>query len=127
MRDGLCHDIAMKPFIGGRRVAIIDDADYLNSEGANSRLKTLEEPPPRSVLILIGTSAARQLPTFFFQAEDGIRAKLVTGVQTCALPISPAIPRPTRSSGRWRGSSSRPVAACRSAPARWWPAPTPTR
>src|SRR2546425_7494122 len=29
---------------------------------------------------------------FFFQAEDGIRDKLVTGVQTCALPISlPAI------------------------------------
>src|SRR5205823_7423280 len=25
--------------------------------------------------------------SFFFQAEDGIRAKLVTGVQTCALPI----------------------------------------
>src|SRR2546425_6327571 len=28
---------------------------------------------------------------FFFQAEDGIRDKLVTGVQTCALPISPAL------------------------------------
>src|SRR2546425_6571219 len=27
---------------------------------------------------------------FFFQAEDGIRDKLVTGVQTCALPIYPA-------------------------------------
>src|SRR5690606_40767328 len=27
-------------------------------------------------------------PTFFFQAEDGIRDFLVTGVQTCALPIS---------------------------------------
>src|SRR2546425_5494984 len=26
---------------------------------------------------------------FFFQAEDGIRDKLVTGVQTCALPICP--------------------------------------
>src|SRR5258708_24269250 len=26
---------------------------------------------------------------FFFQAEDGIRVDLVTGVQTCALPISP--------------------------------------
>src|SRR2546425_4352252 len=26
---------------------------------------------------------------FFFQAEDGIRDKLVTGVQTCALPIWP--------------------------------------
>src|SRR6266404_6077766 len=28
---------------------------------------------------------------FFFQAEDGIRDKLVTGVQTCALPIFPGI------------------------------------
>src|SRR5205823_7367777 len=30
---------------------------------------------------------------FFFQAEDGIRDKLVTGVQTCALPISRASQR----------------------------------
>src|SRR6266404_3881074 len=29
---------------------------------------------------------------FFFQAEDGIRDKLVTGVQTCALPISDYLP-----------------------------------
>src|SRR6266478_8213187 len=28
---------------------------------------------------------------FFFQAEDGIRDLTVTGVQTCALPISPAL------------------------------------
>src|SRR6266404_1642915 len=35
---------------------------------------------------------------FFFQAEDGIRDKLVTGVQTCALPIS-----------FWRSSRSNPV------------------
>src|SRR5699024_11623399 len=28
--------------------------------------------------------------TFFFQAEDGIRDRYVTGVQTCALPISTA-------------------------------------
>src|SRR5438552_11133805 len=34
---------------------------------------------------------------FFFQAEDGIRDDLVTGVQTCALPISrtPMTPAPT--------------------------------
>src|SRR5438093_7493302 len=30
-----------------------------------------------------------RLPLFFFQAEDGIRDWSVTGVQTCALPISP--------------------------------------
>jgi DNA polymerase-3 subunit delta' len=62
-REGLCHNIAMKPSLGGRKIAVIDDADYLNAEGANSLLKTLEEPPPRSVLILIGTSPAKQLPT----------------------------------------------------------------
>jgi DNA polymerase-3 subunit delta' len=63
MREGLCARIAMKPTEGGRRIAIIDDADHLNQEGANCLLKTLEEPPPRSVLILIGTSPQRQLPT----------------------------------------------------------------
>src|SRR6266545_4741453 len=31
--------------------------------------------------------AAELTSIFFFQAEDGIRDKLVTGVQTCALPI----------------------------------------
>lgn len=63
MRQGLCHDISLKPFKGGRKIAIIDDADLFNVEGANALLKTLEEPPPQSVLILIGTSPARQLPT----------------------------------------------------------------
>ncbi|HEY2841236.1 MAG TPA: DNA polymerase III subunit delta' [Pirellulales bacterium] len=63
MQEGLCHDISLKPFMGGRRVAIIEDADDLNEEGANALLKTLEEPPPRSVMILIGTSPDRQLPT----------------------------------------------------------------
>ncbi len=62
-REGLCRSISLKPFMGGRKVAVIDDADYLNPEGANALLKTLEEPPPKSVLILIGTSPAKQLPT----------------------------------------------------------------
>src|SRR2546430_16659205 len=34
---------------------------------------------------------------FFFQAEDGIRDLTVTGVQTCALPISAAVGRLVRS------------------------------
>src|SRR5947208_16503965 len=54
---------------------------------------------------------------FFFQAEDGIRDDLVTGVQTCALPIlaltqagravataRPACVSATRRSIRWRAS-----------------------
>lgn len=63
MREGLCHNLSLKPYLGGRKVAVIDDADHLNVEGANCLLKTLEEPPPRSVLFLIGTSPDKQLPT----------------------------------------------------------------
>src|SRR5216683_6431132 len=33
--------------------------------------------------------AGKEGSFFFFQAEDGIRDLIVTGVQTCALPISP--------------------------------------
>jgi DNA polymerase III subunit delta' len=63
MQAGLCHDISLKPYFGHRKVAIIDDADHLNQEGANCLLKTLEEPPDRSLIILIGTSQQQQLPT----------------------------------------------------------------
>src|SRR6266702_8067845 len=37
---------------------------------------------------MIQKKAARKYVLFFFQAEDGIRDGHVTGVQTCALPIS---------------------------------------
>lgn len=62
-RSGLCYAISKTPFLSRYKVAIIDDADFLNTEGANSLLKTLEEPPPNSLLILIGTSTTKQLPT----------------------------------------------------------------
>jgi DNA polymerase-3 subunit delta' len=59
----LCLNLGLKPMHGRRRVAIVDDADDLNDEAANAFLKTLEEPPPGAVLILIGTSAEVQLDT----------------------------------------------------------------
>src|SRR5687768_17920907 len=40
---------------------------------------------------------------FFFQAEDGIRDVAVTGVQTCALPISGRCRRPSRDTGAVAG------------------------
>src|SRR5262249_41493055 len=51
----LCRLLSLKPARGRGKVAILDDADDLNPYSANSFLKTLEEPPPQSVLILIGT------------------------------------------------------------------------
>jgi DNA polymerase-3 subunit delta' len=59
----LCNGLSLKPARGGRKIAIVDDADDLNEESANSFLKTLEEPPPGSLLVLIGTSVDRQLAT----------------------------------------------------------------
>src|SRR2546421_1765126 len=48
---------------------------------------------------------------FFFQAEDGIRDLIVTGVQTCALPIlTPAISAAT--TGSWKRPAAWP-ARCR--------------
>src|SRR6266513_1697259 len=38
---------------------------------------------------------------FFFQAEDGIRDRNVTGVQTCALPISQLVPNVIREETLW--------------------------
>src|SRR2546430_13234436 len=38
--------------------------------------------------MLVRTTYALRILVFFFQAEDGIRDLTVTGVQTCALPIS---------------------------------------
>ena len=63
MRSGLCFEISRKPFVSARKFAVVDDTDLLNLEGANSLLKTLEEPPAGSILILLGTNLAMQLPT----------------------------------------------------------------
>lgn len=62
-RSGLRREISLSPYAGKRKVAIIDDADTFGQEAANSILKTLEEPPLDSIIILIGTKLQRQLPT----------------------------------------------------------------
>lgn len=63
MQEGFCRDIRLKPFSGIRKIAILEDADFLNEEGANCLLKTLEEPPANALILLIGTSEQKQLPT----------------------------------------------------------------
>lgn len=58
----LQHALGLKPLEAGRMVAIIDDAEAMNEEAANTLLKTLEEPPGDSVIILV-SSLPDRLPS----------------------------------------------------------------
>lgn len=51
------------PALGGWRIAIVDAADDLNLNAANALLKTLEEPPPRSLFLLVSHAPGRLLAT----------------------------------------------------------------
>lgn len=48
---------------GGWRVAIVDTADDMNRNAANALLKALEEPPAKTLLLLLSASPGRLLPT----------------------------------------------------------------
>lgn len=62
-KEGLCFELSLKPMSGRYKIAIINDAELLNDEGANALLKTLEEPPPHSLLILLATTPDALLQT----------------------------------------------------------------
>ena len=64
-----CSQLSQAPSRGGRKVGIVEDVDEFNPESANSFLKTLEEPPPNTTLLLIATSTARQLPTILSRCQ----------------------------------------------------------
>ncbi len=53
----------LKPLNGGGRVCIIPDIERINIEAANAFLKTLEEPPPQSLIILTCSARDRLLAT----------------------------------------------------------------
>jgi len=59
----LLESVYLKATEGTYKVAVIVGADRLNVQAANAFLKTLEEPPPRSVLLLLTTEPARVLET----------------------------------------------------------------
>jgi len=55
----LTQELALASHQGGWRVALIDPADALNRNAANSLLKTLEEPSPRTLLVLVAQQPSR--------------------------------------------------------------------
>ncbi len=64
---------------GGRRAAVIADAEWLNQEAQNALLRVLEEPPPQTTLVLVTASAA------------GLLATVRSRCQRIAFPPPPAL------------------------------------
>lgn len=54
---------AFRPFEGKRRAVIVNDADAMVDQAQNALLKTLEEPPPASVFLLVSARPDALLPT----------------------------------------------------------------
>ena len=62
MRE-LEREANFRPFEGAARVFIVEDADYMNEPASNALLKTLEEPPPTSHLVLTTSNPTSLLAT----------------------------------------------------------------
>ena len=76
MRE-VMREIQLKPTEAQYKVAVVVGADRLNVQAANAFLKTLEEPPQKSILILLSTEPSRILETILsrclrvnFSGED---------------------------------------------------------
>jgi DNA polymerase-3 subunit delta' len=64
------RELYLKPFEGKRKVVIIAEVENMHPSSANSLLKTLEEPPPDSNLILTTTDMNRLLPTVVSRCQQ---------------------------------------------------------
>ncbi len=65
----LAAHLALASHQGGFKVALLDPADALNWNAANALLKTLEEPPPRTVLILVAQQPSRLPATILSRCQ----------------------------------------------------------
>jgi len=101
----LSRFLTMQPAEGGWRVGIVDSVDELNRNAANAILKTLEEPPKRTVLLLICHAPGAALATI----RSRCRRLALKGLpeDSCAAAVralggAPLTPR------QWRLADGRP-------------------
>jgi DNA polymerase-3 subunit delta' len=65
----LIHTLTLAPIEGRYRMAVVDDAHLATDESQNAILKTLEEPNPSTVIILIALSTDGMLPTIVSRCQ----------------------------------------------------------
>ena len=61
--------MGLKPARGRRRIIILDDVDQMSDDAAHAFLKSLEEPPPHSLIILIGQTTDHFFPTIVSRCQ----------------------------------------------------------
>jgi len=69
LMKNVCAEFALKSSRGGIKVLVLDDCDKMNEESGNCFLKTLEEPPGESLIILLGNSIDVQLDTILSRCQ----------------------------------------------------------
>ncbi|HYE22396.1 MAG TPA: AAA family ATPase [Verrucomicrobiae bacterium] len=65
----LVYKLNLKPYLAKHKIAVIDQADSMTTESANAMLKSMEEPKPYTVIILIASNAQRLLPTILSRTQ----------------------------------------------------------
>jgi DNA polymerase III subunit delta' len=79
--------------LGGHRVVVIDGAESLNRNAANALLKSLEEPPPGAILLLVSHQPGRVAPTLRSRCAKLALARLPDAAVAAALERrAPALP-----------------------------------
>ncbi len=63
----LIAELSTKPFVASRKVVVVDNAQNLNASSSNALLKTLEEPSPTTVIILVASQ--KPLPTIVSRCQ----------------------------------------------------------
>lgn len=71
-----CRRLNLKGFESSKKILIISEAEYLNDESSNALLKTLEEPTPQTVIILIATTLKAILPTIASRCQKIVFSSL---------------------------------------------------
>lgn len=85
----LIHRIQLAPSVGERKVAVVHDADCFNGPSANAFLKTLEEPPADTTILLLTTR------------PEVLLATLRSRCQAFTLPADPGADR-LSGAAEWR-------------------------
>ncbi|MEZ5100757.1 MAG: hypothetical protein R3C15_13350 [Thermoleophilia bacterium] len=116
----LRHDLHLRPFEAERRVYLVLGADLMNEDASDALLKSLEEPPPYAVVVLVADRLAPVPDTIRSRCQSVLFRRLSRqaspGAGSPSSTRSSGPPRPRRSRGsRPAGSTARRGSPTRSA------------